>query len=435
MLITCLFCLGMSAYAQENRHLRLGDTVPNIKLAHMINFPTATSTLSNFTNKLLILDFWDVGCLPCIAGFPKMEKLQQLFPKYIRILLVTKSSAEDVRKLFLHSAIARNCTLPMAIADSNLSSLFAYQTVPAYAWIDKNGVLNHFTGTPFYLKEEFIKQFIDGKKLNMPLKDEYGNFNCFESLLTEGGGRNLSNVSYYSMITHGINFDGQFGLPLVDFKTGRRLGIHMLNQSRVNLFLSAYTDSLPSNGFTRLENRVILNLADSINYQQYDQHYLDDHWKQDNIFCYEARLPPERMHLLYKVMQRDLCLYFDVKVRIEKRIKPCLVLKALNPINPTFKIRSKGGKQHLTLPYQTDSLIMGNTNFGQLIFAVELLFNSTNGSRQILLNETAIDPSTPVDIRIVKNVKDLTNFRKQLQVFGLDLVPEQKSINVLILSH
>ncbi|SEM85610.1 Thiol-disulfide isomerase or thioredoxin [bacterium A37T11] len=431
--LLCGICMVIYCKAQSQRHLQIGDTVPNVRLTHLINYPNKEANLFDFKAKLLILDFWDVFCAPCIANMPKMEALQQELGPDIRVLLVTRSSVELVNSLLSKNEKARNCKLPMLIGDTLLSSLFSYQTVPAYAWIDKQGILRHFTGTKQFLNASAIRQFIRGDTLTMPVKNEYGNFNSLESLLTEGGGRNLSKVDYYSLISHWVNFDGQFSAPLFDTKTGKHIGLHIINQSRVNLFLYAYEDCFPVDGFRHQENRVLIELPDSINYQQFEQHFLDDNWKNKNLFCYESRLPPERIHLIREVMKRDLANYFAVNVKSEKRRKQCLVLKSLNQTEPGYKIRSAGGKPYKSSPHTRDSLVLVNSAFSDLIRGIDRLFSQQDGAGKILVNETNIGLSSPVDIRLTGNIQDFIVMRQQLRHYGLDLVTEEKLIPVIIL--
>ncbi|MFC7526128.1 TlpA family protein disulfide reductase [Parapedobacter sp. GCM10030251] len=427
-------CLLASTGVNGSQRLRIGDVVPNVHLPRLINHPNKEATLNEFRSKLLIIDFWDVYCASCIRNMPKMEALKRTYGDRIQILLVTRSSEEQVRNLRNRNTIVRDCTLPMVIADSTLSPLFAYQTVPTYAWIDQQGVLKHFTGTSHFLTETYIDQFLAGQPLKMPLKEEYGDFRPAESLLTEGGGRNLDRLDYYSLISRWVNFGGQSRLPLRDPETGQIIGKHLINLSRVDLFLSAYADSLKTNGFRLLDNRVIVELPDSIDYQSYDLHYLDDNWKQRNVFCYESRMPPDRSHLLNEVMKRDLTLYFGVKARIENREMDCLVLKDLNPLNPTEKLKTAGGKPEAKLPAKDNALKLVNSNFSSLLLGIGMMFAS-NEQQPILLNESTINRSTRIDIHIASDLGNLNAVRSQLQAYGLDLEPQRKNIPMLVLSQ
>ena len=53
--------------------------MPNISLSDagdVVYNKTGKTRFADFKNKLIILDFWIINCVSCIAGFPKMDKLQ-----------------------------------------------------------------------------------------------------------------------------------------------------------------------------------------------------------------------------------------------------------------------------------------------------------------------------------------------------------------------
>ena len=68
--------------------LKVGDKVPDITFTNLINFHDKTARLSDFKGKLLILDFWNSKCSPCIASWPKLLELQKEYHEEIQIVLV-----------------------------------------------------------------------------------------------------------------------------------------------------------------------------------------------------------------------------------------------------------------------------------------------------------------------------------------------------------
>jgi len=77
-----------SSVLHEVRELKVGDVVPDITFQKVLNYKSSTARLSDFRGKLVILDIWSVWCSSCIAGFPKLEKLQEKYNDKIQILLV-----------------------------------------------------------------------------------------------------------------------------------------------------------------------------------------------------------------------------------------------------------------------------------------------------------------------------------------------------------
>src|SRR5690606_36325526 len=68
----------------EIRPLQVGDTIPeelwNIKFnMHYADGRHHAFKLNELRGKLILIDFWASWCASCIEGFPKMEKLQELY--------------------------------------------------------------------------------------------------------------------------------------------------------------------------------------------------------------------------------------------------------------------------------------------------------------------------------------------------------------------
>src|SRR6185436_14027231 len=93
--------------------LRIGDLVPDVAVSNVLNYPGGKVRLSDFRGKVVILDFWNTGCAPCIAAMPKMQHLQEQFDDKIQILLVDwQNSTEQVQQLFKKNTYIKDVHLP-----------------------------------------------------------------------------------------------------------------------------------------------------------------------------------------------------------------------------------------------------------------------------------------------------------------------------------
>lgn len=66
------------------RNLKIGDRVPEIIISKIIGDSKPDAKISDFKDKLLILDFWDTFCGSCIEALPKLDSLQQKFGNKIK---------------------------------------------------------------------------------------------------------------------------------------------------------------------------------------------------------------------------------------------------------------------------------------------------------------------------------------------------------------
>ena len=79
--------------------LTIGDTVPDITITNVYNYPASTIHLSDLKGKLVILDFWSTWCGACIEAFPKMEKLQKEFGDQLQVILVNTYEGDTIQRV------------------------------------------------------------------------------------------------------------------------------------------------------------------------------------------------------------------------------------------------------------------------------------------------------------------------------------------------
>lgn len=135
--------LAMSAQSQKIsiKPFDINDRIPDLPLTNVINYQDTVASLSSFSNKLIILDFWATHCGPCIAMFPKEEALQKANAGKIQFILVTFDGTEKVNKFFhtWDSTHNMHLSMPIVTHDRLLRRLFKFKYIPHYVWISPNG--------------------------------------------------------------------------------------------------------------------------------------------------------------------------------------------------------------------------------------------------------------------------------------------------------
>lgn len=65
---------------------------PKAKYVEQASFTPLDSNkkvaVSDFKGKVVVIDLWETWCKPCIASFPTLQKLQDDFPKHLKVLAV-----------------------------------------------------------------------------------------------------------------------------------------------------------------------------------------------------------------------------------------------------------------------------------------------------------------------------------------------------------
>ncbi|MDX1671319.1 MAG: TlpA disulfide reductase family protein [Balneolaceae bacterium] len=115
--------------------------------------------LSEHKGKVVLIDFWETWCKPCISSFPTMQKLMDEYPERFVVLAVTPGFAdtkEDAREF------AQNHDYDFVyLYDSNkLHEKLGVQGIPFKVYVDPGGELIK-TSRGSYGPEQDYKQAED----------------------------------------------------------------------------------------------------------------------------------------------------------------------------------------------------------------------------------------------------------------------------------
>jgi len=116
-----------------------------------------------FKNKLIILDFWSVGCGPCIKKIPNLNLLYEKNKDYVTLISINsdlKLKLEELQKFIKNKGI--NYPVLVDSNQANLMKKFNVTGWPAYFLIDSNG---------FFFKEPIENRI----KLSLDEIEEYLN--------------------------------------------------------------------------------------------------------------------------------------------------------------------------------------------------------------------------------------------------------------------
>lgn len=434
--ITLLF-IGMvivitSSLAKDSTGItsKIGDKLPPINWTGVLNVKDGKLSTEDLQGKLVIFDIWNVYCGSCIVAMPELEKLQEKFGDEIQIVLVTNSTQEQVDKLFERSAVARNVKLPSIIGDTVLTRLFEYRTVPAHLWIDKNGIITHFTNGS-NTSERNIEKFLRNSEVDLPYKKEYVDFDIYASLLTEGDGRQLKHIKYYTLISEKIDDDGGGAGPIYDEDTKRILPWKKkwVNEKIINLYKNAfYKEFLYTNGFPIPDQLIELRVSDISRFYRPEKEDEIDRWNKSNLFCYEISVPESKIDQIPHIMRRDLDLYFDLKSSLEKKNTNCIILKKINP-----QIPFKSNYEKREVKIEKNYFYITNQWFSTALDQLGLQLS--RNFKAVLINETGEMGNARIDLILKGELESLESINQQLKEFNLFLSKEKRNVPHLILEE
>lgn len=115
--------------------------ITNIKNVYDVTLPSIKGKnieLSNYKNKIIVLDFWASWCKPCIAAIPSINKLREEFKNEpVEFIAISV----DDNKAAWKNAVEKNKYNGIQLLDSEELTATYYKVLwfPKYVVLDKNG--------------------------------------------------------------------------------------------------------------------------------------------------------------------------------------------------------------------------------------------------------------------------------------------------------
>jgi thiol-disulfide isomerase/thioredoxin len=101
-------------------------------------FNGGTVSSDAFKGKVVLLDFWEVWCGPCIASMPKVQKLYEQYKdkNFLAYGIINETTQLQSSKLLVEK---KKLVFPMLIGNEKIKQDYHLNAVPLYVLIDKQG--------------------------------------------------------------------------------------------------------------------------------------------------------------------------------------------------------------------------------------------------------------------------------------------------------
>lgn len=167
-----LIYLGSFSFWQEEKGLVIGDQLPDVEIAEVLNREANTLKLGKQDSKLYIIDFWATTCGTCLASFPRLDSLQRHFQDTILILAVTKQERAKVAPFLEKHRKWMDVTFPIIAGDTLLHEFFPHRGVPHVVWLSADREVLGITDGKAVTAEN-IALVLSGEDINLPTKKGY----------------------------------------------------------------------------------------------------------------------------------------------------------------------------------------------------------------------------------------------------------------------
>jgi thiol-disulfide isomerase/thioredoxin len=423
--LSFLILCNMYAYGQvkttrsnsllaKKHFLHIGDKIPDTYFL-VNNYKEKKVNLSDFKNRLIILDLWGTYCGSCIEYMPEIEKLQAQFKDSIRVIMVTKNSDDEVKKCAIRAENVRNNHLPFINGKENLGGFFDLSFVPQYVWIDGSGVIKYISEESGVTPKN-IRNFLAGQELNFKIKATIPVANAQDPLLVQMYpylGKDFYIYSYLAPLDLNKYTTGSFERNGLEMQNPKSLSGNSFNFK--NLYKMAYGFSDANNPLSN--DRVLIKFNDTANYSDPSKNYIYDLIVNSNV--------PKTRVLKYMQLQFDL--FFNVNSSIRKQSVNCLIIKDLHNGHNSYTAKIDTDDFDIV----ADSVVKATMSWGKFI-------NYANGIYIVppytLIDETGINPKRVVELQMSINFEDLDKVKKSLAPYGLTIDKEERQIDCIVIS-
>ena len=408
------------AQPPQVKALTIGDTVPDITITNVYNYPASSIHLSDLKGKLVILDFWATWCGSCIQTFPEMHDLKKEFGDKLQLLFVDRDSnetAEKVSSFFEKRRVrtGKSFEFPYALGDTILSKYFPSTTIPHYVWLDSSLTVVAITGAEEVTSAN-IQQFFSGAKLSLAVKNDALAYDPQKPLFIDGNGNPDGKIFYRSIFT-----GYKEGLGMTIGKTENANNsiskMYIINYPLFSIFQIAYPGILKYPA-----NRTFIEVKDSVLYKRVKNKGL----MMGNLFCYELITPPVSEEKILKYFRCDLLRNFHAVPHNEKRLIKCYVLTGNKSVNKSF---TAGGPSSKDTDKESLHKYIKNSPVSDLVEFLNVLLDMP------VVNETGlkknIDIEFPTDLYSYDEEK-LSSF---LSMHGFTLTPASRMMEVAVISE
>jgi len=119
-----------------------------------------TVTLSEYKDRVILLEFWATWCPPCKASIPELIELQERYKKKgFTVIGVSMDTVQDVNMDLTEFVRSYRINYPVLRGDENIARLYNVNALPVSFLIDKKGRIVHsYMGFTDGLKDEISTQ-------------------------------------------------------------------------------------------------------------------------------------------------------------------------------------------------------------------------------------------------------------------------------------
>ncbi|RPI37923.1 MAG: TlpA family protein disulfide reductase [Nitrospiraceae bacterium] len=157
-LLACLLLFSCNSNdTKVNATARIGGLAPDFSLKDITG---STINLSEFENKVVLLEFWATWCPPCKASIPELMELQERYKaRGFTVISISIDKTQELSKHLFDFSQSYHINYPVLIGNEAVSMQYNVTSIPASFLIDKKGrIVSAYIGFTDNLKDDISTQ-------------------------------------------------------------------------------------------------------------------------------------------------------------------------------------------------------------------------------------------------------------------------------------
>ena len=304
---------------QEVNLPKIGQAVEDLPIGTLLNGKQGKK-LSSYKRDLIVLDFMTSTCTNCLASIPKIKKLQESYSGQLKIIPVAYESEQIMTEALKRSGNFDNLSLDFVVNDTVFNRLFPHRTVPHLVWLYKGKVAAVTYGE--YLNQKVIEELLGNKTIDLPIKNDYLEFDYTIPLLPR---YTDSTRSYSGIMGYLEDADTKFGVQ-VDSLDGT-IRDYAVNVTALPFYFYCY-GKIHKIPFMK-PSRIKLIVGDKDRFiHNPEVELFEEGWKIKNSISYErtSRLTDKPASRMAAIIE-DLDNWYNVRTSFVKQKIPVWIIK------------------------------------------------------------------------------------------------------------
>lgn len=120
-----------------------------------------THHLSEFEGKYILLDFWNLGCQPCMEALPEMEEVSRMYKGKLELVSICGAAKNRWKKFVAEKKLTGHQWNELREVNDGLAAVYGVKGVPHYVLISpERKVIHSWMGYRKHILKEKMKEFV-----------------------------------------------------------------------------------------------------------------------------------------------------------------------------------------------------------------------------------------------------------------------------------